>query len=99
MLVAEKDGFLIGTASVVPAERGEYELVRVAVLPEHRGAGVGLRLVREAVGVARAVGARRLWWVSDPFQDRAHRIYERVAGSPTLDQHGRRHYAVVFDSG
>lgn len=50
----------VATARLLELDDGVGEIARVAVIREHRGAGLGHRLVRELETVARELGLRRL---------------------------------------
>jgi len=50
----------VATARLLELGGGVGEIARVAVIKEHRGAGLGHRLVRELETVARELGLRRL---------------------------------------
>ena len=77
-LVAEAaDGEVVGCVGLSDEGDGEFELHRLYVLPEARGKGLGERLTREVIGLARAAGARRLVLFSDVAFEHAHRLYER----------------------
>ena len=43
----------------------------------HRGEGIGEALVKMAVEVARAEGAKRIYLTSNPKREAAHRLYKR----------------------
>jgi ribosomal protein S18 acetylase RimI-like enzyme len=43
----------------------------------HRGEGIGEALVKRAVEVARAEGAKRIYLTSNPKREAAHRLYKR----------------------
>ena len=51
---------VIGCVGLAPAGPGEYELVKMAVSPEHQGHGTGRRLIAAALDRARELGARRV---------------------------------------
>ncbi|MCL6643837.1 MAG: GNAT family N-acetyltransferase [Dehalococcoidia bacterium] len=77
-LVAEAaDGEVVGCVGISDEGSGEFELHRLYVLPEARGKGLGERLTREVIALARAAGARRLVLFSDVAFEQAHRLYER----------------------
>lgn len=77
-LVAEAaDGEVVGCVGLSDEGGGEFELHRLWVLPEARGKGLGERLTREVIGLARAAGARRLVLFSDVAFEHAHRLYGR----------------------
>jgi GNAT superfamily N-acetyltransferase len=59
-LVAEVDGEVVGTGTVVPRDAHTAELVRMSVAADRRGAGIGRRLVEALVSCAAAWGATRV---------------------------------------
>jgi ribosomal protein S18 acetylase RimI-like enzyme len=65
--------------SVSTAEGGPAAwLEDMVVLPDYRGKGVGVQLVREAISGARASGCSRITLLTDPNNDSAARFYERA---------------------
>ena len=50
----------VGAYVVQPIAPALYELMSIAVSPEHQRNGIGSQLLRHAVGIVRALGARRL---------------------------------------
>jgi ribosomal protein S18 acetylase RimI-like enzyme len=86
LVAAGPDGPLLGTATIVPAgsslvelcRLGEMELRMLAVSPEARGRGVGERLARACVEVARERGCERVILSSGTWMTTAHRLYERL---------------------
>ena len=81
ILVAEQDGVVVGTLQLTiiaglsrkGAKRGLIEAVRVA--SETRGTGVGEKLMRHAIDLARAKGCRLVQLTSDKRRTRAHAFY------------------------
>lgn len=60
VLVARAGGRVVGTAAL--EVYGDEALLRsVGVEPEHRGAGLGAELTREALSLARRLGVRRIY--------------------------------------
>jgi len=59
-------------------EPGDWNLQSVAVAPDARGAGVGAALFADALGRARAAGARRMVLDVRVGNDGAKRLYERL---------------------
>lgn len=61
----------------------EFTLVDIALLPAHRGAGIGGRLLKDLLVVAAAAGkpVKLSVWYSNP----AKRLYERLGFSPVND--------------
>jgi ribosomal protein S18 acetylase RimI-like enzyme len=87
MLVVENDGVVIGTCQVtfipglVARGRLRAKLESVHVRPEWRGHGIGERLVRHAIGIAREGGARIVELSSNKSRLAAHRFYVRLGFS------------------
>jgi N-acetyltransferase len=107
MFVAERDGEVVGTATLLPptdpdravAREGETELIRLAVTPDARRSGIGDALVERCEQLARAreYEAIALW--SRPYQEAGHRLYEargyeRVPERDSVDETG--HERLVF---
>lgn len=59
-IVAELNGELIGTATVLPFDRSAAAIVRMSVDALFRQSGIGRALVEELVGTARAWSATRV---------------------------------------
>lgn len=84
LLVAEADRTIIGCLqlTMIPGlsrrgtKRGQIEGVRVAA--SHRGTGVGERLVRHAIDLARENGCGLVQLTSDNARIDARRFYERL---------------------
>ena len=84
LLVGEVDGRVVATAQVtwirrltyVGGEMGVVESVRV--LSDLRGRGLGERLMRHVVDLARARGAVRLELTTNTQRRAARRFYERL---------------------
>ena len=73
--VAEHNGRIVGTVSVVP--RGDDLYIRgMAVLPKARGLQLGQQLLKRVEDFARAQGHQRLVLSTTPFLLRAIRLYE-----------------------
>jgi ribosomal protein S18 acetylase RimI-like enzyme len=73
--VIEKDGVSIGRLYVARWER-EIRIMDIALLPEHRGAGIGTELLRELQDEARSAG-KTLTIHVERFNP-ALRLYERL---------------------
>ena len=82
LLVArDEGGAIVGSLSLVLERHttGLDAVVHDVVVDEAaRGQGVGEALTREAIGLARAAGARRVDLTSRPHRAAAHRLYERL---------------------
>jgi ribosomal protein S18 acetylase RimI-like enzyme len=87
LLVVEEGGAVIGTCQVtfipglVARGRLRAKLESVHVRPEWRGQGVGERLVRHAIEIAREGGARIVELSSNKSRLAAHRFYVRLGFS------------------
>lgn len=87
LLVAEKDGVVVGTyqLTVMPglAERGTTrgKLESVHVDPTLRGSGVGGVMIADALARAKALGVGLLELSSNKVRKDAHRFYERLGFS------------------
>ncbi|ATJ83449.1 GNAT family N-acetyltransferase [Halomonas beimenensis] len=73
--LAVLDGVAIGTARLLP----DGHIGRVAVLPVHRGAGIGVALMEAAIAAARRQGFAR---VELAAQTHALAFYERLGFLP-----------------
>jgi GNAT superfamily N-acetyltransferase len=99
LLVAERDGSIVGTITLYPDIHAEGMPVRLpdgtagiratAVAPEARGHGVGRTLVEAAIGRARDVGANAVALHTAVFMQDAMRLYERC-GFRRLPEHDYR---------
>jgi ribosomal protein S18 acetylase RimI-like enzyme len=81
VLVARVDGEIVGASTVVvfPIPTGTRAWIEDVVVDEAaRGRGVGAALIREAVRLARASGARTVDLTSRPSRRAANRLYERL---------------------
>jgi ribosomal protein S18 acetylase RimI-like enzyme len=81
VLVARKDGAIIGTLSLVMfrVPTGLRAWIEDVVVDEASGRqGAGTALVLEAIRIAEEAGARTVDLTSRPFRETAGRLYERV---------------------
>jgi ribosomal protein S18 acetylase RimI-like enzyme len=62
----------------------EIRIMDIALLPEHRGAGIGTRLLRDLLDEARRTGRRVSIHVEK--QNRALRLYERLGFATVADR-------------
>jgi len=69
-VVAELDGEIVGTGTIHRGDEATAILARMSVSGEHRGRGIGKRLVREVADIARAQGYARIECeTTDTWQD------------------------------
>jgi DNA-binding MarR family transcriptional regulator/GNAT superfamily N-acetyltransferase len=77
-LVAERNGRIVGSATVVRQDAAMAKLRLVYVEPELRGTGLGRRLVEASMDAARAAGFRSMTlWTNDVLLP-ARALYERL---------------------
>jgi ribosomal protein S18 acetylase RimI-like enzyme len=72
---ARLDGRVVGVATWQPGERAE--LVSLGVLADHRGQGIGGRLVERVVEEARGSGSAVVWLVTTNDNLDALALYQR----------------------
>lgn len=66
----------VGTVALRHAGDGVYELTKMAVEPDLRGAGIGRALLDAAIDAYRALGGRELYLESSSVLEPALRMYE-----------------------
>lgn len=90
--IGEVDGERAGCVFLVSGESPDVAKLRVLlVTPQARGLGLGARLVRECVDLARAAGYRRIELFTTGNLASAHRIY-RAAGFVLTDEEERHSF-------
>lgn len=91
--LAERDGRLVGCIAIVAEQAGVAQLRWFVVAPGARGAGLGRRLLDEALAFSRAQGYERiiLWTVS--ALESAARLY-RTAGFQRVEARPGRRWGV-----
>src|SRR5262245_41054435 len=75
--IAEQDGNIVGTVSVVQKGEGLY-IRSMAVHPEARGRGVAALLLEAVERTAEVVACSRIFLSTTPFLDAAIHLYERA---------------------
>jgi ribosomal protein S18 acetylase RimI-like enzyme len=83
--LAERDGQVLGTVSVVPRP-GELYIRSMAVRPAARGRGIAARLLRAVEDFAAPQEYRRLVLTTTPFLEAAIRLYEQAGFRCTGEQ-------------
>ena len=75
--VAERQGWVVASAGLLPADGGSIELKKLYVLDSARRSGLGGRLCELVEREARSLGAGYVELWSDTRFKEAHRLYER----------------------
>jgi putative acetyltransferase len=86
--VAEADGQILGGAGVFPTEglpNDTCELVKMYLLPQARGKGLGLALFQKCVDFARSQSCAQIYLETMPELERAISLYEKI-GFKRLDK-------------
>lgn len=90
--VAEADGEIIGTSGVVEFERPpvygnlsglEAYIMNIYTVPNWRGKGVAMALLREIISYVKKTDARRIWLHAT---EDGKRLYEKVGFVSTTDE-------------
>ena len=68
---------VVGTCGLLKTDEAEFELIKMAVVPEAQGRGVGELLLRAGIEAALALGAKRLFLLTNSKSQAAIRLYER----------------------
>ena len=99
VLVAERDGVLLGFGGLCAREDGEPEIWHLFVAPEAMGQGAGRLLTEALIDRARASGAPRLWVESEPNAESFYRAcgFHRVGETPSGSIAGRSLPLLVMD--
>jgi len=78
--VAEKDGRLLGGGGIFPTEglpADTCELVKMYLVPEARGIGLGKALIQRCFDAARKEGFGRIYLETMPELQQALKVYEK----------------------
>jgi N-acetylglutamate synthase-like GNAT family acetyltransferase len=76
--MAELRGELVGCCALLAMAPGELELAKMTVAEPARGLGVGRKLLAFAIGVARQMGAHRLYLESNTKAEAAIHLYQQL---------------------
>jgi DNA-binding MarR family transcriptional regulator/N-acetylglutamate synthase-like GNAT family acetyltransferase len=77
LFVEDPELGIVGTCGLLKTGEGEFELIKMAVLAEARGRGAGEFLLRATIERAFAIGAERLFLLTNSKSQAAIRMYER----------------------
>lgn len=78
--VAQMDGKLLGGAGIFPSNglpEGVCELVKMYLIPEARGLGLGKMLIQQALDFARSSGYWKVYIETMPELKKAMSVYEK----------------------
>ena len=78
ILVAELEARVVGCCALLKHGDGVYEVSKMAVMREYRGAGIGKTLLRAVIEHARSIGAQRLDIISSTRLPLAIELYKRA---------------------
>lgn len=79
--VAEKEGVLLGGGGIFPTDglpEATCELVKMYLLPEARGLGLGKTLIERCIQSAKEKGYRDLYLETMPELAKAVKVYEKM---------------------
>ncbi len=77
---------IVGTVAIKRLTEERCELYRLYLLPEFRGSGQGMRLLRHAVDEAKRLGFHEMEIWSDKVLTLAHRLYTRIGARSIGDR-------------
>lgn len=78
--IAEMDGKMVGGGGIYPTEDlplGTCELVKMYLLPEARGIGLGRRLMEQCLEIAQLNGFQQVYLETLPELKQALKVYEK----------------------
>ena len=78
ILMAERDGVVIGCCALIRESDDVFELAKMAVAPAAQGQGVGVMLGRAALEHARRSGATRVELVTNSSLAPAIHVYDKL---------------------
>lgn len=77
IFLAMEDGKVVGTAGLYKENEKEYELVKMAVIPQYRRTGVGKLLLEKCLEEARTRKGEKVFLYSNSQLQEALRLYEK----------------------
>lgn len=77
LFVEDPELGIVGTCGLLKTGPGEFELIKMAVLPEARGRGAGEFLLRATIERAGRLGSERLFLLTNSKSQAAIRMYRR----------------------
>lgn len=85
ILFAQLDDELVGCCALMRLDPGSFEIAKMAVAESAQGCGIGKLLMQASIGLARQLGARRLYLETNSKLAPALRIYAHF-GFNTIDE-------------
>ena len=76
--MAEKDGEAIGTVALIKTDSGTHELVKLGVLSNFRGLGVGRKLVEAVITKAQELNLGQISLESSRVLESALALYHKL---------------------
>ena len=84
IVVAIANGVIVGFASAVhyihPDKPPELWINEVGVAPSHQGQGIGKAIMKEILKLARGLGCKNAWVLTDRSNGPANRLYTSAGG-------------------
>ncbi len=77
IFLAKLNDKIIGTAGLSKEHEGEFELIKMGVVPEHQGKGISKMLLEKCIDKAKEIGAKRLILYSNSQLQRAIKLYSK----------------------
>jgi putative acetyltransferase len=78
ILLAESDGSVVGCCALLAMGKDEYEVAKMSVAEDLRGAGIGRKVLQATIDLARTMGAKRLYLESSSKLRNAVHLYEAL---------------------
>jgi len=78
ILMAEADGAVVGCCALLAMGPDEYEVAKMSVTEDLRGAGIGRKVLQGTIDLARRIGAKRLYLESSSKLKNAIHLYEAL---------------------
>ncbi len=100
ILIAKLNGAVVGCCGLLKHEGGVYEVSKMAVDRQHRGAGIGTVLLHEVITHARTIGANRLDILSNTCLEQAIGLYKSIGFREVpfeSDAYARGNIAMILD--
>lgn len=103
ILFARQADEIVGTVALKRQGEGLFELTKMAVAPEFRGAGIGRALLQRAIGKFHEIGGSRLYLESHSSLVDAIYLYESAGfvhePSPRVSEYARADVYMVYRGG